>query len=325
MTAPLAGRGARERPRWRDVDGIVLLDKPTGLGSTPALQRVRRMLLAAKAGHAGTLDPMATGMLPLCFGQATKACGSLLGASKAYRARVELGTATATGDADGGAIRTAPVPEIDRALLEKTLAALTGARDQVPPMYSALKQAGRPLYEMARRGEEVARAPRRITIHRIDLHAFDAGSVTFDVVCSKGTYVRVLGEELAAALGTAGHLSALRRLWVEPFEDRPMVTLEEVEAWVADHPGASEQPGWLLAADAAFARLPRLDLDARATLHLRQGRELVAPAMPGNDDMARVYDPRGRFLGLVNCGPGGRIRVARLFVPGAAGDDADSA
>ena len=325
MTARPSGPGAGERPRWRDVDGIVLLDKPTGLGSTPALQRVRRLLRAAKAGHAGTLDPMATGMLPLCFGQATKACGQLLGSGKAYRARLALGAATTTGDADGDVIRSAPMPTIDRALVERTLATLAGMRDQVPPMYSALKHAGRPLYEMARRGEEVARAPRRIAIHRIELHGFDATSVEFDVVCSKGTYIRVLGEELAAALGTEGHLSALRRLWVEPFEDRSMVTLEAVEAWVADHPDEAERPAWLLPVDAAFATLPRLELDARSSLQLRQGRELPAPAALATGEMARVYDPASRFLGLVTGVSGGRIRVERLFVPGAAGEAAETA
>jgi tRNA pseudouridine55 synthase len=198
-------------------------------------------------------------------------------------------------------------------------------RDQVPPMYSALKHAGRPLYEMARRGEEVARAPRRITIHRIELHGFDATSVEFDVVCSKGTYIRVLGEELAAALGTEGHLSALRRLWVEPFEDRSMVTLEAVEAWVADHPDEAARPAWLLPVDAAFATLPRLELDARSSLQLRQGRELPAPAALATGEMARVYDPASRFLGLVTCGSAGRIRVERLFVPGAAGEAAETA
>jgi tRNA pseudouridine55 synthase len=325
VTARPPGRSAGERPRWRDLDGIVLLDKPTGLGSTPALQRVRRLLRAAKAGHAGTLDPMATGMLPLCFGQATKACGQLLGSGKAYRARVTLGAATDTGDADGSVIRSAPVPVVDRALLEQTLATLVGSRDQVPPMYSALKHAGRPLYEMARRGEEIPRAPRRITIHRIELQDFDAVSVQFDVVCSKGTYIRVLGEELAAALGTAGHLSSLRRLWVEPFEDRAMVTLEAVEAWVAEHPAEAERPAWLLPVDAAFATLPRFDLDARSSLHLRQGRELPAPAALAAGELARAYDPASRFLGLVTCGSAGQIRVERLFVPGAAGEDAETA
>ena len=268
---------------------------------------------------------MATGMLPLCFGQATKACGQLLGSGKAYRARVALGGATDTGDADGKVIRTAPVPVIDRALLERTLATLAGSRDQIPPMYSALKHAGRPLYEMARRGEEIARAPRRITIHRIELQDFDTGSVQFDVVCSKGTYIRVLGEELAAALGTEGHLSELRRLWVEPFEACEMVTLEAVEAWVADHPGEAERPAWLFPVDAAFAALPRFDLDARSSLQLRQGRELPAPAALAAGEVARAYDPASRFLGLVTCGSEGRIRVERLFVAGAAGEDAETA
>jgi len=178
---------------------------------------------------------------------------------------------------------------------------------------------------MARRGEEIARAPRRITIHRIELQDFDAVSVQFDGRVLERHLHRVLGEELAAALGTAGHLSALRRLWVEPFEDCAMVTLEAVEAWVADHRDEAEWPDWLLPVDAAFATLPRFDLDARSSLHLRQGRELPAPAELATGEMARAYDPASRFLGLVTGGSGGQIRVERLFVPGAAGEDAETA
>jgi tRNA pseudouridine55 synthase len=317
-------QGARARPRWRELDGIVLLDKPPGLGSTPALQRVRRVLRAAKAGHAGTLDPMATGMLPLCFGQATKACGQLLGSSKAYRARLVLGSATDTGDADGQIIGTGPVPAPDHARLLALLNSLSGERLQTPPMYSALKRDGRPLYELARRGEEVERLPRRITIQRLESLFWTEGVVEFEVECSKGTYVRVLGEEIAAGLGTVGHLSALRRLWVEPFRPQPMVSLEAVEAWAARCEGDGALPDWLLPVDAAFPSLPRLDLDSVASLYLRQGRTLPLE-LPTGAAQARVYDPAGRFLGLVEQAPGGGLRVARLFVPGAGGAAAETA
>jgi tRNA pseudouridine55 synthase len=323
VTGAALGQGAVNRPRWREIDGIVLLDKPPGLGSTPALQRVRRLLRAAKAGHAGTLDPMATGMLPLCFGQATKACGLLLGATKAYRARLVLGSATDTADADGQVVRAAAVPPIDDARLARVLATLTGARDQVPPMYSALKRDGRPLYELARRGEEVERAPRRIVIHRLESLAWENGSIDFEVECSKGTYVRVLGEEIAAGLGTEGHLGSLRRLWVDPFAPLPMVPLETIEAWAGRGPPDDERPDWLLPVDAAFPALPRFDLDARQSLHLRQGRalELDRPVGPGP---ARAYDESGRFLGLVEP-DAGRLRVTRLFVAGASGNEVGKA
>ena len=323
MSAASAGRDAPP-PRWRELDGIVLLDKPPGLGSTPALQRVRRLLRAARAGHAGTLDPLATGMLPLCFGQATKACGQLLGASKAYRARLQLGRATDTGDADGPVVATATVPAADPARLAAVLAGLTGTRDQLPPMFSALKRDGRPLYELARRGESVEREPRRITVHRLEPVSWAADVIEFEVECSKGTYVRVLGEEVAAALGTVGHLIALRRLWVEPFRPESMVTLEAVEAWAAAAPGDAGRPGWLLPVDAAFPQLPRLDLDRAGDLHLRQGRILPLELPPGTVQ-ARAYDPAGRFLGLVEPAPGGGVRVLRLFVPGASTAGGESA
>ena len=324
MTGQTAGQGVGARPRWRDLDGIVLLDKPVGLGSTPALQRVRRLLRAAKAGHAGTLDPLATGMLPLCFGQATKACGQLLGAGKVYRARLVLGSATDTGDSDGQVVSTGAVPEPDRARLLEALASVAGCRDQLPPMYSALKRDGRPLYEFARRGEQVERAPRRITIHRIEPLSWVGDAIEFEVECSKGTYVRVLGEEIAAALGTVGHLGALRRLWVEPFTTQPMVRLEDIEAWAMQAPDEDTRPAWLLPVDAAFPSLPRLDLDSHGSLHLRQGRTLPL-VIPSGGALARVYDPVGRFLGLVEPSPDGGLRVARLFVPGAAGNATDSA
>jgi len=312
------GRPAPVRRRWRAVDGIVLLDKPQGLSSTQALQRVRRHLQAEKAGHAGTLDPMATGMLPLCFGQGTKACGTLLGRRKAYSATIVLGVATDTGDAEGQPVASAAVPAFDAATLEGVLASLRGERLQVPPMYSALKRDGRPLYELARRGLEVERAARQITIESLVVTSHnpsqDTTTLDIEVVCSKGTYIRVLAEEIAAGLGTRGHLGALRRLWVEPFERAAMVTLEEVEASPAD---AAEPAPWLAPVDAAFPDLPRLALDDLEALYLCQGRTLARPEGLVEAAQYRAYGPDGGFLGLVEPGPGHRLQVLRLFVAGA--------
>jgi tRNA pseudouridine55 synthase len=323
MTGPAGADGMRVPGRWRVVDGIVLLDKPGGLSSNQALQQVRRLLQAAKAGHAGTLDPAASGMLPLCLGQATKACGSLLGSSKAYRAVLALGLATETGDAAGAVTREAAVPSLEGGIVRDVLQRFTGARDQVPPMYSALKRQGRPLYELARRGEEVAREPRRVHLERLELLRLAPRELEFEVVCSKGTYVRVLAEEIAVALGTVGHLSALRRLWVDPFVGEPMVDLPTIEQW-ARLAEPREPPRWLLPVDAAFRRLPRLELDQSQSLHLRQGRQVACESDVDPGGHARAYGPEGRFLGLVRATDGSRIRVERLFVTGANGGQRDS-
>ncbi len=320
----MRGTGPGQRRTWRRVDGIVLLDKPAGASSTQALQRVRRLLQAAKAGHAGTLDPMATGMLPLCFGQATKASGSLLGSAKAYRACVRLGAATDTGDAEGSVVQERPVPVLDRAQVLGVLEALVGPGTQVPPMYSALKHQGRPLYELARRGEVVPRPPRPITIIRIELKHLAPDAIEFEVECSKGTYVRVLGEEIARRLGTLGHLAALRRLWVEPFAGDTMVSLEDIERWEAAEPRGSP-PAWLLPVDVAFRSLPRIDLSALDAAHLCQGRVIEIP--PGTEPAPRVaaYDPDGGFLGIVAIGADRRARTVRLFVPGGPDEDTGTA
>jgi tRNA pseudouridine55 synthase len=310
------------RRAWCEVDGIVLLDKPPGLSSNQALQRVRRLLAAAKGGHAGTLDPMATGMLPLCFGQATKACGPLLGSTKSYSARLVLGSATDTGDADGAVIAESPVPGLDPEAIGRARKRYTGSIDQVPPMYSALKRDGRPLYELARRGEQVDREARSVRIERLDLLAVGDKELSIEVVCSKGTYIRVLGEDIAAALGTRGHLAELRRLWVEPFQHEAMVSLGAIEQWAGQQApggsGAAPAP-WLLPVDRAFTGLPRLDLGPLETLHLRQGRKLQLAAGLVAAGRVRAYGADGGFLGLVTADIAGEVRVERLFVPGAAG------
>jgi tRNA pseudouridine55 synthase len=188
-------------------------------------------------------------------------------------------------------------------------------------MYSALKRDGRPLYELARRGEEVERAPRDIRIDRIELVACEAGTLEFEVVCSKGTYIRVLGEEIASRLGTVGHLTALRRLWVEPFEAEPMVTLGTLEKWSEEGGWVTGPPPGVLPVDRAFPALPRLDLDAAGSLHLRQGRVLDCAATPlAATGLLRAYDGSGTFLGLVEADEERQVRVRRLFVPGDQGD-----
>ncbi|MFO1407343.1 MAG: tRNA pseudouridine(55) synthase TruB [Steroidobacteraceae bacterium] len=312
MTGTAPGRAVR-RP-WRAVDGIVLLDKPSGLSSNHALQRVRRALAAAKGGHAGTLDPLATGMLPLCFGRATNACGPLLGSRKAYRADLALGRATATGDAEGAVTLERPVPALDEGIIDAALGRFRGEIDQVPPMHSAIKVDGRPLYERARRGENVPRAARRIVIGRLECVGLGPDRLAFEVECSKGTYVRVLGEEIAAALGTCGHLAALRRLWVEPFDPADMVTLDAIEAWAAAGGDDPRGERWWLPSDRAYPGLPRVDLDDTQARHLAQGRVLAAPVLDPAGGPARAYAPDGTFLGLVEPVPDGGLRVLRLFV-----------
>lgn len=317
MTAPFAARPAGARAKWRDVDGIVLLDKPAAISSNHALQRARRALQAAKAGHAGTLDPMATGMLPLCFGQATKACGQLLGSSKAYRATIALGAATDTGDAEGQVTARADVPPLQETTVDAVLAALCGEQAQVPPMYSALKRDGRPLYELARRGEEIERQARIIHIGALQRRSLAPDALEFDVVCSKGTYVRVLGEDIAARLGTLGHLSSLRRLWVEPFDEQGMVTLAALEEWAAAGGWDGGAPPGLLPVDRAFPGLAALTLDDGQALRLCQGQAIPFAgqhAKPGAT--LRIYTAAGQFLGLAVAGEDGRLRVQRLFVPG---------
>ena len=303
------------------MDGIVLLDKPQGLSSTQALQRVRRHLQAEKAGHAGTLDPMATGMLPLCFGQATKACGTLLGRRKAYSATVVLGVATDTGDAEGQPVAEAAVPAFDAARLEGVLASLRGERPQVPPMYSALKRDGRPLYELARQGrrgrargaadhDRIARGDRR-QLESGQGHARHRGRLFQGHLHPRARGGDRCGPRharpprgAAPALGRAvraggdGHAGGDRGL-----------------------AGGSSRPGpWLAPVDAAFPDLPRLELDELEALYLCQGRTLARPEGLVEAAQYRAYGPDGGFLGLVEPAPGGRLQVLRLFVPGAGTD-----
>ena len=290
--------------------GIVLLDKPVGLSSNAALQRVRRLLGGVKAGHTGSLDPLASGMLPICIGEATKLAGAILAGDKLYTFRLQLGVRTATGDAEGEAIERCPIPALDAAQIERALAGFRGAMQQVPPMYSALKRQGEPLYRLARRGESVERAPRGIRLDLLELLERGPDWLDLRVACSKGTYVRVLGEDIAAALGTCGHLASLRREHVEPFRDRPMVTLEALER-LASEPGDGD---WLLPADAGVPQFPPVRLDVAAARALRLGQSVPDPAGCGPGGTVRLYGADGRFMGLGERDPAGRLKVRRLFV-----------
>jgi len=295
-------------PEGPEPCGILLLDKPLHLSSNAALQRVRRLLGRPKAGHTGSLDPLATGMLPICIGEATKLAGALLEGAKGYTFEMRLGERTDTGDAEGAIVERAAVPRLDAARIEAALAAQRGQQAQVPPMYSALKRQGQPLYRLARAGLEVERAPRQIEIHELVLLECGADSLRLRLRCSKGTYVRVLAEQLGASLGTCAHLTALRRDFVEPFREAPMHTLEQLEALAGAPP--------LLPADVAVAHLPALGLSAAQTRAIGHGQPISAPGAPLGG--LRLYDASGRFLGLGNGLDGGIVRPSRLFAAAIA-------
>lgn len=296
----------------REVDGILLLDKALGVSSNAALQQVRVLYGALKAGHAGSLDPLASGLLPVCFGQATKVCGRLLNSGKTYRVLVQLGELTPSGDAETEVIERAPVPALTGAGVDEVLARFLGPQQQIPPMHSALKFEGKRLYELARKGESVERPPRDIVIHKIarvnSEEGLAANQLEFDAYCSKGTYIRTLAADIAVKLGTLGYVKGLRRLSVDPFGDLPMFTLEALST------ESSEQlTGRLLAVDTAFADLLRIDLDAAAEQSLLLGRT-VSGSVAAPLSEVRLYGVAGRFLGLGEGQPGGRVKPSRLFV-----------
>jgi len=304
-------RGSKSKISWRDVRGILLLDKPQGLSSNAALQRARHLFGADKGGHTGSLDPLATGLLPICFGEATKIAGLLLGSRKAYAAEARLGATTTTDDAEGEVLLERPVPDLDDAAIRAALAPLTGRITQVPPIYSALKQAGVPLYRRARRGEEVVAPPREVEVFRYALVERDGGRLRLHVECGSGTYVRSLVRDLGEALGCGAHLTALRRLWVEPFLEPRMHTLDDL-ARLAGSAGRDALDALLLPLEQGLAGYPQVHLDAGQATRLRQGQAIEWPGPPGS---CVALDAAGRAVALAE-GGAGRLRPVRGFDAG---------
>ncbi len=301
----------RRNKHLKDITGIVLLDKPAGLSSNAALQRVKQLYQARKAGHTGSLDPLATGMLPICLGEATKVSAFLLDADKRYRVRCRLGVTTTTADAEGEVLDTRPVPELDDARIEAALAGFRGEIEQTPPMHSAIKHKGQRLYNLARQGIEVEREKRRVIIHELKLLGHDEHSLELEVACSKGTYVRTLAEEIGEALGCGAHVEALRRLAVGPFADgQAMVTLAQLET-LAEQDGESLQD-CLLPVDAALADWPEVRLDRDSAWYLRQGQAVLVPRAPVSG-MLRLYEEGGVFIGVGSVQSDGRVAPKRLF------------
>lgn len=298
------------RTVFRPLDGLLLLDKPSGLSSNQALQRARLLFRAEKGGHTGALDPLATGLLPLCFGEATKIAGLLLGGRKAYEAGVELGRTTDTDDADGEVLRERPVPALDRARVEAALEPLTGRIRQRPPIYSALKQGGEPLYVKARRGETIEVPEREVEVESIRLLELDGARLRLAVTCGSGTYIRSLARDLGEALGCGAHVTALRRTWVEPFLQPRMFTIDELEA-TAGEGGDAALDALLLPVEAGLVHFEAVHVDAGQARALGHGQPVAVAGEPATN--LNLMGPDGRSLGLGRRDEAGQVWPRRLF------------
>ncbi|MFP3874065.1 MAG: tRNA pseudouridine(55) synthase TruB [Thiohalophilus sp.] len=303
---------ARRRPRGRAVNGILLLDKPVGLTSNAALQQVKRLFKAAKAGHTGNLDPLASGLLPLCFGEATKFSAFLLDSDKHYIGTCKLGVTTTSADAEGEVLERKPVGNYSRAEIEAVLAGFVGEIEQIPPMHSAIKVNGQPLYKLAHQGKEIAREPRRITIYALELVSLEGDELVLDVRCSKGTYVRTLAEDIGRQLGCGAHLSALRRTGAGPFSIDRAVPLSELEQLAESGLAALDQA--LLPIEAALEDWPRLLLTDNTAYYLRQGQAVQIPQAP-TSGLVRLFvgaQDQSRFIGVGRILADGRVAPQRL-------------
>lgn len=299
------------KPIADKIDGILLLDKPLDMTSNGVLQRVKRLFGAKKAGHTGSLDPLATGMLPICFGEATKLCQFLLESDKSYSVTAELGTRTTTGDAEGEILATQPVVGVTRERIEQVLQNFKGPILQVPPMYSAIKFQGKPLYKLARRGIEIERQPRAVTIHSLKLVDCDEATFKIDVHCSKGTYIRTLVDDIGLALGCGAHVSELRRTAVTPYQDSPMYTLAMLEN-IHSQQGALALRQYLLPIETSVKEFPALRLSTAAAFYIRMGQPVMAPQMP-SAGLIRLFSDGGEFIGIGEMLDDGRVTPKRLL------------
>ena len=312
-----------QKPRtvFRELHGLLLLDKPQGLSSNQALQRARHLFRAAKAGHTGSLDPLATGLLPICFGEATKIAGGLLGARKAYETVARLGVTTDTDDADGQPLRERPVPELTIAAIDTALRTLTGRIRQRPPIYSALKRGGEPLYAKARRGEVVEVDEREVEVHAFDLLSaadlLHGGEplLRLQVECGSGTYVRSLVRDLGELLGCGAHVTELRRLWVDPFREPRMWTLEGLQE-LAERGGERVLEACLLPIETGMAAWPEVRVTDAQAQRLARGQSVEGQFRP--EGSVALLDGSGRALGLGGVDADGRLRPQRLFTWAAA-------
>ncbi|MFK7994372.1 MAG: tRNA pseudouridine(55) synthase TruB [Granulosicoccus sp.] len=320
---------ARRHRRGRPVHGILLLDKPSGGSSNHALQKAKRLYGAAKAGHTGSLDPLATGMLPICFGEATKLAGFLLDADKGYETTLKLGVTTNSADADGAVLETREIPAgLDLARFKEICDRFVGSLLQVPPMVSAIKIDGKRLYKLAREGKEVERPPRPVVIHELEVLSFSGDSARLAVRCSKGTYIRSLVTDIGEAIGCGAHVTALRRTFVSPFGQCPMITLDTLEQMMAGLQHEPENPAqaaelWpaldalLLAPDAGLGHLPLVTVDESgkgAFMHGNAGAYLTNASTEYTEGaLCRVYDTDGQLLGLGELGDTGTVSPRRVL------------
>lgn len=303
---------ARRKPRGRNVNGIVLLDKPVGITSNSALQKVKRLFDANKAGHTGSLDPLASGLLPLCLGEATKLSSFLLDADKIYEGVCQLGVKTSTADAEGEVIATRPVPALDEQQIIEVLQQFTGDIEQIPPMHSAIKRQGQPLYKLAHQGIEVEREPRRVTIYRLTLTRLETDTFAFEVHCSKGTYIRTLVEDIGEVLGCGAHLAALRRTMVGPFMlAEGGITLDELER-LRDDEGVTALDRQLLPMDKALENWPAVRLTENSTFYVRQGQPVQVAKAP-TSGWVRLFAANDHFIGVGQILEDGRVAPKRLF------------
>jgi tRNA pseudouridine55 synthase len=300
----------RRRRYGRDLTGIILLDKPVGLGSTQALQRVKNLFQARKGGHTGSLDRLASGLLPLCFGEATKISGFLLNADKRYRSTFRLGVVTNTGDAEGEVIERHDPPELNEREILRVLAEFTGPIEQVPPMHSAIKHQGQRLYKLAHQGLTVERQPRSVTIYRLELLGFGDGRLQVEVDCSKGTYIRTLAEDIGKRLGCGGSVETLHRFGAGPFEAKDMISLGELEERAESGLAALDE--LLLPIEAAVAHWPGVSLPDAVAYYLRRGQPVLVPHAP-TEGWVRIFAGGDRFVGIGEVLDDGRVAPRRLM------------
>ena len=298
----------------RDVRGILLLDKPVGRSSNAALQQVKRLFRARKAGHSGSLDPLASGMLPITLGEATKMSGFLLEADKVYLTRIRLGVTTTTGDAEGDVIDTTPVYPVGSGHITEVLQGFIGRIEQVPPMHSAIKRDGQPLYKLAHKGIEVKREPRQVMIRDIKLLRYEGDELELEIACSKGTYIRTLAEDIGKLLGFGGHVASLRRLSIGPYHEDQMVSMDALQAAAAGVAGPEALDRFLLPMESALLEWPSVHLSDDVAFFIRRGQPVVVSKAP-KADLVKLYCSPDRFLGVGSVMEDGRIAPRRLVNP----------